>query len=346
MKKKALLTLASFGLLASVIIYATIAWYTNIANVTGLTFDVAEYDFKVNYEPDNFIIQLDDYLNVTDDKAAPGTGGVIPIRLSADSDVGATYAINLDFSNMAPEFKERIRFFYFTKDANGNIVEHLLDGTTEDIIGEIPNRGDRTEYIYWEWMYTADITPILVAPYMEGNTLKWTNFSCMDDMTYEQIEAALVNWNSLKDRTEVTDKITRLQELGYMKSENDMKLTDEKFQALVTSVSGATPLKGRALKEQIEKDYTNAHDLFDTNLAFGEYNDTFTSSNGTTYVKTENNNIDGKGTSATLLAYQSAMEVTLLVSGAQAMPVRNDANTTLPTAGATVYITAAQRPAR
>ena len=71
MKKKALLTLASFGLLATVIIYSTIAWYTNIANVTGMTFDVAEYKFEVNYKPDNFIIQLDDYLNVTDDKAEP-----------------------------------------------------------------------------------------------------------------------------------------------------------------------------------------------------------------------------------------------------------------------------------
>ena len=133
MKKKALLTLASLGLLTTVLIYATIAWYTNIANVTGFTFDVATFDFQVNYAPDNFVIQVDDYLNVDTDKAAPGTGGVIPIRVSTTGEAGATYAINLDFSKMAPEFKDRIRFTYYTRDGAGNYVEHVLDENAEDI---------------------------------------------------------------------------------------------------------------------------------------------------------------------------------------------------------------------
>ena len=104
MKKKALLTLASLGLLVIVLVYGTVAWYTNIANVAGLIFNVAEFDFTVNYAADNFVIQVDEYLNVNTDKAAPGTGGVIPVKVTASGDVGATYAINLDFSAMAPEF--------------------------------------------------------------------------------------------------------------------------------------------------------------------------------------------------------------------------------------------------
>lgn len=340
MKKKAFLTLAAFGLLVIVIVYSTIAWYTNIANVTNLTFDVAEFDFNVNYDKDDFIIQVDDYLNVTADKAAPGTGGVIPIRLAADSDVGATYAINLDFSKMAPEFKDRIRFFYFTKDANGKIVEHLLDGTTEDIVGEIKNKGNQMEYIYWEWMYTADITAILVSPYMEGGSLKWTNYSNMDEMTYEQIENAVKNWKQYIGHSDVLAKYDRLKALGYL---TDMDPKSEKFKELAESMNGESGLSGRLLKEKIETDYTDAHDEFDTELAFGKYDETFTSSNGTTYTTVANKKIDGSE-STTLKAYQVAMEVTLLVSGAQAMPEENNGNS-WATQGTTQYIKASERPA-
>lgn len=329
MKKKALLMLASFGLLVTVMVYGTIAWYTNIANVTGLTFDVAEFDFQVNYKADNFMIQLDDYLNVDTDKAAPGTGGVIPVRVSATGDVGATYAINLDFSKMTQKFKDRIRFFYY--DTAGK--EHLLDGTTQDITGTITSAGSVTEYIYWEWVYTADITPILIAPYNDGG-IKFTNYTCMDEMTYAQIEQAVRNWNQYLnvENEAVLSKYNELAALGHMEH------MDPK-----TDFASLLSLSGRALKEKIETDYLDSHDVFDTNLAMGAYDEEFEDRDGkgseVTYTKGKTTVDNGAGGTkeVELLAYQKAMEVTLLVSGAQAMPVKNTPGSTWENKGSTIY---------
>jgi len=351
MKKKALLTLASLGLLTTVLIYATIAWYTNIANVTGFTFDVATFDFQVNYAPDNFVIQVDDYLNVDTDKAAPGTGGVIPIRVSTTGEAGATYAINLDFSKMAPEFKDRIRFTYYTRDGAGNYVEHVLDENAEDITGTIVSEGSVTEYIYWEWIYTADITPILVAPYLEGETIKWTNYACMDDMTYAQIESAVQNWNTYLNtslRTEVQAKYEELKQLGHIRHEGytgQMMGMDPKdpFNAGAADPHFKTllGLSGRALKEKIEELYLDAHDAFDTELALGKYDETFVSPADNSYSYTAGtttvDNGSGGTTTVDLLAYQKAMEVTLMVSGTQAMPLKDDGNTTWTSQGTSAY---------
>lgn len=328
MKKKALLMLASLGLLTTVLIYGTIAWYTNIANVTGLTFDVAEFDFQVNYKPDHFVIQLDNYTNVSIDKAAPGTGGVIPVRVSATGDVGATYAINLDFSEMAPEFKERIRFYYYDKDGK----EWLIDENTQDITGTIASNGSVTEFIYWEWIYTADITPILIAPYGENGN-QWTSYKCMDDMTYAQIEQAVENWDKyLNDdaNSTVVTKYNELAALGHMDHMDPKSgsTVDTNFQTLVTKVNNGS-LTGRALKEEIEKLYLDAHDKFDTELALGEYDsEFFNKGNNKTYNAGKTTVEDGQGGTkeVDLLAYQKAMTVTLMVSGAQAMPEKQDSN--------------------
>lgn len=347
MKKKALLALASMGLLVIVLVYGTIAWYTNIANVTGLTFDVANFDFTVNYAADNFIIQIDDYLNVKDSKAAPGTGGVIPIKVSATGDVGATYAINLDFSDMAPEFMERIRFFYYTYDSNTGYTEHVLDENAEDIDGTITAAGSVTEYIYWEWMYTADITPILVSPYVDDGSLAWTDFDTMDDMTFAEIERAVTNWNTFLNtentyKSAVTTKYTQLEGLGHTKVMDPKagSTTDTNFATLVESVLDEdAPLEGRALKEEIERLYSDEHDAFDTALALGAYDESFTSKvskrtydKGTTTVM-----VGDTKTTYEILAYQRAMQVELLVSGAQAMPLKDDGNTTWTSTGTTAY---------
>lgn len=346
MRRKTLLMLASFGVLVLVIAYASIAWYTNISNVAGLTFDVGKYDFQANYAGDDFLIQVDEYLNVDTDKAAPGTMGVIPIRVSAGGDVGAAYAINLDFSDMAQEFKDRIRFYYYTKE-NGKTVEYVLDEKSEDIVGTLTSKGSITEYIYWEWIYTADITPILVAPYEENGELKWTTgFTCMDDMTYEQIQRAVVNWKEFlvsghARYATVKEKYDDLARLGHTKHLDP--LNDANFADVYTKVKDGS-LTGRALKARLEELYTDEHDAFDTALAIGDYDDTFTSqkgdSKGKVYRKTTATVVDGNTTKEiTLYAYQQAMSVQLLVSGVQAEPLKKDQVTEWVSKGTTIYVT-------
>ena len=344
MRKKTLLMLASLGVLVLVIAYASIAWYTNISNVAGMTFDVGKYDFQANYAGDNFLIQVDEYLNVDTDKAAPGTRGVIPIRVSAQGDVGAAYAINLDFSDMAQEFRDRIRFYYYTME-NNQVVEYVLDENAEDIVGTLTSKGSITEYIYWEWIYTADITPILAAPYEENEELKWTEFTCMDEMTYEQIQRAVVNWKEFlvsnhDHYAAVKAKYDELERLGHTKHLDPMN--DADFGEVYTKVKAGS-LAGRALKEKLEELYTDEHDAFDTALAMGDYDETFTSqkgaSQGKLYTKTTATVVDGDTTKEIpLYAYQQAMSVQLLVSGVQAEPLKKGDVTSWESKGTTVYV--------
>lgn len=160
-RRKSIVVIASFMLLIAVVIIGTMAWYTRISNVTGMTMDVAEFDFNANYVEEDFIVSVDEYLNVASKKAAPGTGGVIPIRLSTEtSEVAANYSISLDFSEMADEFRNRIRFFYYTKEGESYVL-HNIDpknslNTDSAIKGQVNYDQAVYEYIFWEWVYTLD----------------------------------------------------------------------------------------------------------------------------------------------------------------------------------------------
>lgn len=157
-RRKGITVVVSLLLLVEVIILGTVAWYTRISNVTGMTMDVAEFDFNANYVEEDFIVSVDQYLNVASGKAAPGTGGIIPIRLGADnSEVAANYSINLDFSETADEFRDRIRFFYYTLE-DGRYILHNIDPATSLNVGSalkgVVNTGENVyEYICWEWVY-------------------------------------------------------------------------------------------------------------------------------------------------------------------------------------------------
>lgn len=159
-KRKGLTAVISLLLLVEVIILGTVAWYTRISNVTGMTMDVAEFDFNANYVEQDFVVSVDQYLNVADQKAAPGTGGMVPIRLDAEgSETAASYAINLDFSEMADEFKKKIRFFYYTSDGKEHTIDpaNSLDAASS-IKGTVAAGagGEIYEYLYWEWVYELD----------------------------------------------------------------------------------------------------------------------------------------------------------------------------------------------
>ena len=162
-KRRALVMIGSLGLLVAVIVVGSVAWFTRVSNTTGMTMDVAEFDLRANSVTEDFIINVSDYLTSTDNKAAPGVKGVIPVIVSADnSQTDVTYSMTLDFSNMADEFKQRLRFYYY--DTNG--VEHTFNPSKNNITyiqatvkrgeGVTPNPNKNREYIYWEWIYELD----------------------------------------------------------------------------------------------------------------------------------------------------------------------------------------------
>ena len=150
----------ALAVLVVLIIAGTVAWYTRIANVTGITMKAAEFDFAANYTDSDFVVNVSDYMSAGRG-VAPGTGGMIPIRLSTTSSVDINYAVNLDISGTAPEFQQRIRLYYYTQ--NGGVyTKHYIQPGSPDIVGFLPAKAAGAtesvgyEFIYWEWLYDFD----------------------------------------------------------------------------------------------------------------------------------------------------------------------------------------------
>ncbi len=157
-------------LLLSSVIFLTMAWYTKMVSVSGMEFHAAQWDFTANYAVDHIEINVFEYATLEKGRAAPGTGGMIPLRLSAwQSDTDVEYAITIDRSQMSEEFRERIYFYYLVDEVvveNGETVTKqkkvYFNGSPTDpeakdeiLRGEIKKNGEMNMYIYWEWLYTA-----------------------------------------------------------------------------------------------------------------------------------------------------------------------------------------------
>lgn len=177
LKGKAIILLATGALLVVLLIAGTAAWWTRVSMVNQMTMKAANFDFKSNYSDASFIIQAKDFINIFDDenqKAAPGTAGVIPIVINApDSDIEVAYSININTDGMDGAFKRRLRFFKIKAndkgipvDEEGNVIVDgegkLLPGKTPveyTLTSEKPIKGivepheENIEYIYWEWVY-------------------------------------------------------------------------------------------------------------------------------------------------------------------------------------------------
>lgn len=154
--RKGLALIVSFSLLVILIVAGTVAWYTRITNVTGITMDVAKFDFTADYVSDDFIVDVTDYMGVENGKAAPGTSGMIPILVSAeDSEVDVKYSLNIDVSKMAPDFRRRIRYFYYyIPEGSDTAQEVTIQKDSLEIGGTLAKGTCCYEYIYWEWVYT------------------------------------------------------------------------------------------------------------------------------------------------------------------------------------------------
>ncbi len=145
-------------LLLSSVVFLTVAWYTKMVSVSGLQFHAAKWDFSTNFAVDTIEINVNDYTTLKEKRAAPGTSGKIPLKLSAwASDTAVNYAITIDRSEMSEEFRKRI-FFYYKKGE----TKVYFDGSpnnpnAEDQImeGQILAQGEAVLEIYWEWIYEA-----------------------------------------------------------------------------------------------------------------------------------------------------------------------------------------------
>lgn len=203
LRKKSLLFFVSSMVLVTILIMAGIAWYTRVANTYAVSFDVAEYDLAVNENVDKeYLLDIFEYSNVTNEKMAPGTVGCIPLKLSAyRSDVDVTYSVSIQsFIPHTDEMniQQHMRFYYlkegnsihygdavlpkrngnnivYFKEGNTTYTKEYLDNINKDnnnaTLSEIKDtikKGDnsKTLCIYWEWYWDADAAKEDRAPKM------------------------------------------------------------------------------------------------------------------------------------------------------------------------------------
>jgi hypothetical protein len=156
-EQKFILLVLSLTLLVAVTFYATQAWFTKMTSVSGLRFDVAQWDFAANQLVDDRIVNVYQYASLANQVAAPGTAGIIPIELSAtDSQTDIDYYITVDKSSMGEEFQDRI-FFYFKDETTGLQKEFLNEG--EDLAGTLLRGQTKVITIYWKWIYELELIP-------------------------------------------------------------------------------------------------------------------------------------------------------------------------------------------
>lgn len=156
LQRKFMLLLLSTALLAAVVIFATVAWFTKMTSVSGLKFDVAQWDFTANQMIDDMVVNVYQYSTMADRVAAPGTAGYIPILLTAtESETDIDYYITVNKSSMSQEFQDRI-FFYYEDDMKNR---HEFVNKGEDLSGTLPRGTTTVIYIYWEWIYELVLEP-------------------------------------------------------------------------------------------------------------------------------------------------------------------------------------------
>ncbi len=167
-----MLLAASLLLLIAAGVYLTFGWYTKMTSVAAMEYDVAQWDFTANYSVDDLILNVYTYSNVNNNKAAPGTAGEIPVRLSAEqSQTDVNYIITLDKSTMSPEFQERI--FFYSDAAMTHMIVNTGEITSETqvdhLTGTIPHGGTSTVKIYWKWIYEYEDIPSGISPIEEDS---------------------------------------------------------------------------------------------------------------------------------------------------------------------------------
>ena len=313
LKRRGLTLGVALALLIGVLIAGTVAWYTQLSNITGMTMKAAKIDIRANYvdQDDIVLLQAGDYLNSKN--AGPGTRGILPIRMDApNSDSAIDYTLSLNFDAMADEFKNRLRFYYYLE-KNGTTYEVTIDpataATVDSVIsGNLPIDGVNYEYLYWEWVYELDDDWFCHDGvwYYKG-----VDTSGPQRVNYKMVPKTTV---SLADHPGIGTPAGLFDELysntpyspGNPEDPEDFP-PDEEYDE---NDPNATP-RSKAI---------DAFDEFDSIIGLGEAEETLAckvNNQSKTFVK----DLDAASAVAKLPAYQQAMMVKLYVTGTQAEPL-------------------------
>jgi hypothetical protein len=138
--------------LTIVILFAmTSAWYTNIVQSSGLTFEAEAWGFNGTIEVSDLAI-----------KAAPGDDGIVNLTVKNESDTISAISINVSKNEMSADMQKRLYFYVDTRmNRNGETMDRVYLNRYEGYTYNVFNKGQLTlteqisnaPVIKWEWVY-------------------------------------------------------------------------------------------------------------------------------------------------------------------------------------------------
>lgn len=216
-------------LIAVVIFAATSAWYTNVAQTSGLIFDVSGWGFDGTITENTYI------------KAAPGDEGMIPLTVENDSDAPMAVSVNISKSSMDPEMQKRLYFYVDTpkaityEDSSGaEVVEsaeriyfsnagnytYTLFNHNDLILSETVRNGP---LLKWHWVY--DVLGYYVLGALDTETDSVTVEEYLRPIEYDYDEATttfeVAEDGTLTGRVETVDGEMTPEEFLYELSKTD-----------------------------------------------------------------------------------------------------------------------------
>ena len=120
-RRQGLLAVATVLLTGALIFAMTSAWYTNVAQTSGLTFTTQQWGFQ------------DGKIVVTDQPIAafPGTNGVVSMEITNNATTLTSVGVNVNTQLLSEEMKKRL-FFYVeeTHKENNETVDRTYVGAS------------------------------------------------------------------------------------------------------------------------------------------------------------------------------------------------------------------------
>lgn len=150
-RKQGILAICTILLTVILLFAMTTAWYTNVAQTSGLVFETASWGFSGQIEVGEQAIQ-----------AAPGTSGVVPFTITNDSDAVVSIDVTVSKANMSTELQKRIFFYVDTPmERNDEQMQRVYLSSTDGYSYLLRSQEQltMTEETYndaplcWEWVY-------------------------------------------------------------------------------------------------------------------------------------------------------------------------------------------------
>lgn len=171
--RQALLALLTIVLTLVIVFAMTSAWYTNIAQTSGLVFEAEAWGF-------------DGKITVAEGltKAAPGDDGVVHLTVANNSDAISAISVNINKNKMNEEMQKRL-FFYVDTQMNRNdetmerVYLNKTEGYTYNVFGKgqltLTEQVSNAPVIKWQWVYDVLGYYVLAKPVEIVNTIEVFN---------------------------------------------------------------------------------------------------------------------------------------------------------------------------